>query len=151
MKQVIKKLKIFLLINSGGAPLILESELDKFISETKKILKTMKFRSFEELRTKMIPIIEKIHSDSGRSFKGKNIFSKHFWCDFTNKHVEIGALWKDLPRSKSKKIGEDASLSPESNLSVKLEHESFDELEELKMKVEEPEPIHIKLEPQTSF
>lgn len=91
----------------------------------------------------MIPIIQKIHSETGRSFKGKNIFSKHFWCDFTNKHTEIGNLWKDLPRSKSKKIDEEISLSPEenltpdSNISVKLEQDWNDKLDELQVKTEE--------------
>lgn len=134
------KLKYRLIYYLGGAAIIREDEVEEFIENLKEIIPSLPSRNFIKLREKVLPVIENIHKKSERVFS-ENMFSKHYWSDFTNKHLEVKRLWKKLPRTRASKENQTSSSTPSINEkqefeeNVKIEFSSFSS--EMNLKAEE--------------
>ena len=88
-----------MLIFQGGDPLILSSQISRFIESAKQIMSQMSRRSFISFRSEILPVIEQLRSERGKEFS-KNMFSKHTWWGILHSHSELEIKWNSLPRTK---------------------------------------------------
>ena len=83
----------------GGGPLILESQMPKFIDAVKQIIPKLPVKNFESLRDQVLPVIKKLRSERGKEPK-ENIFSNHFWSYIREKQPELEEIWSSSSQFK---------------------------------------------------
>ena len=66
----------------------------------KETIKTLRNRSFQQIRMKIIPIIKELNEQQGRSIQ-ENMCSKHWWFEFIKRHEDIKEMWEKLPIERS--------------------------------------------------
>jgi len=66
----------------------------------KETIKTLRNRSFHQIRLKITPIIKELNEKQGRSIP-ENMCSKHWWFEFIKRHEDIKELWEKLPIERS--------------------------------------------------
>jgi len=66
----------------------------------KETIKTLRNRSFHQIRLKITPIIKELNENQGRSIP-ENMCSKHWWFEFIKRHDDIKEMWEKLPIERS--------------------------------------------------
>jgi len=126
MNQMWKKIKNLVVKKSQGTsekrgePIILDHELPYFKKQVHAIIKTLRNKSFEAFRKKLLPVIEHIRTQGGRPFNA-NVFKKHKWSEFVNDpaNADIKAAWKKLPRASNN--ADDSDVDEEDHFSSNFE------------------------------
>lgn len=91
-----------------GGGLVRDEELPEFKEILKKIIRELhkkRTRSFEWLRSQVIPVMEEIHKKSKTRKTKNNMFSKRFWHSFLHKeeNYDLKLLWEEIPKKNAKK------------------------------------------------
>jgi len=133
MKKQTKQVKLFNNKNwlkfQGGDPLILESQMPKFIDAVKQIIPKLPVKNFESLRKQVLPVIKELRSERGKGSK-ENIFSYHVWYDILEEQPELKKIWNsrasfETPQESDLEITEILKHEEESKCDFIQKQENF--------------------------